>query len=214
MRKFLSIYLDFVPGQKVIFFEIFFALPLIGSAVAAASVEVVDDLVSLLVNLCTVSVAVFFLSGTCVGVLQQMAHIFVSGSFVNVQNSHSHSKFGVFGGGPFGTLGLVSSIDVFSSTAADTISGCDNLFLDFAAGTSLIPFCFEFRFADDSLLALDLGFQKSLELSSSDDCCAATFSRIFACTNARVSISLSDTCVESERKRCDFKRAVDVARRS
>lgn len=200
-----SIYLDLVPGQKVIFLVIFFVLPLIGSAVVVgATAAEVNDVFSSFDVLFAVSLPVFFLIGTVVGVLQQMAHIFVFASFVKVQNSHSHSKLGVFGGGPSGTWVSTSSVAPFSSTTVGATFGSVSRFFAFVAITFVPPFSFVLRFA--SLPAVDFGFQKSLELSSSDDCCAATFSRIFAWTNARVPTSVSDSCVESERKRCAFER--------
>lgn len=137
-------------------------------------------------------------AGTTVGVLQQMVQILVLGSFTKVQNSHIHSKVGAAGGGPKGPCSSTSSWDWTSSLLMiRSISG--------STGSGLVALDFGESFSVFNGLVV----QKSLALSSTDDCCA-NFSRILAWTSALVPDSDSDSG-DPINKRSPLDRPVDVA---
>lgn len=78
-----AVHFGLVPGQKEIFRAVLFVLPSV-DITAWSSARPFSGGGS-------VSAAATFRMATVVGVLQQIEQIFVFGSLVNVQNSHSHS---------------------------------------------------------------------------------------------------------------------------
>lgn len=105
-------------------------------------------------------------AGTAVGVLQQMVQILMFGSLTKVQNSHIHSKVGAAGGGPTGPWSSGSAFDCTGSALMiRSISG--------STGSGLGAFgfgCITSGFTNAGLAFKGLVVQKSLELSSTDDC--------------------------------------------
>lgn len=191
------VYLVLVPGQNEIFFDNFLPLGfsvIAGTAVTAATAQSTPLFSS--VPLVAGRLAVFDgFNGAPDGVLQQIEQIFVFASLANVQYSHTHSKLGVFGGGP----SAASPLSVAGAVAAATILGALSTFDLGVVFTTVMLVCtsvdtfFALTFDLDICVSLestfllvfdgtgpDFGFQKSLELSSNDDCCCAIFSRIFA----------------------------------
>lgn len=116
--------------------------------------------------------------GIAIGVLQQILQIFVCGSFTNVQNSHVHSKSGGDGGGPTGPWSggpsAITSTGSFFimfmiSGSIDSASDLAGLAV-VAAGRSGEGFNDVTMGLVASCTFASLGFQKSLELSSTDEC--------------------------------------------
>lgn len=181
----VQIYLVLVPGQNDIFLDNFLSIPLDLSP--GPSAVVVDGSAEDVPLSRAVEAVV---SGAFVGVLQQMAQIFVLASFENVQNSHSHSKFGVFGGGPSGSVlsdGFVSGFAIGATfgTSVDCGLGAVLTVVVWTSVDTFLAFPLVAFFKTLLFVAIfgggfDFGFQKSLELSSIDDCCCAIFSLIFA----------------------------------
>lgn len=191
------VYLVLVPGQNEIFFDNFLPLDLsvvAGTAVdgAAAPSTPLFSSVPLVVG----TLAAFDgFSGALDGVLQQIEQIFVFASLANVQYSHTHSKLGVFGGAPSAASTLSVADAVAACVVLGALSTCDfgTVFTTVVLVCTSVDTFFALPFDLDVCVSLettflfifdgaglDLGFQKSLELSSNDDCCCAIFSRIFA----------------------------------